>query len=91
LIVGAGSAGTLVARQLKYNKDSGLEPVAFIDDDKRKQHLDIMCLPVVGGIDSLAENVQKLGIDTIVIAIPSLNKKELNKIYKECLSTNATT
>ena len=91
LIVGAGSAGTLVARQLKYNKDSGLEPVAFIDDDKRKQNLDIMCLPVVGGIDSLAENVQKLGIDTIVIAIPSLNKKELNKIYKECLSTNATT
>lgn len=91
LIVGAGSAGTLVARQLKYNKDSGLEPVAFIDDDKRKQNLDIMCLPVVGGIDSLEENVRKLGIDTIVIAIPSLKKKELNKIYMECVSTNATT
>ena len=91
LIVGAGTAGTLVARQLKYNGDSGLQPVAFIDDDKRKQNLDIMCLPVVGGTDSLAENVKKLGIDTIVIAIPSLSKKELNEIYQKCVKTNAAT
>ncbi|MDQ0482530.1 polysaccharide biosynthesis protein [Guptibacillus hwajinpoensis] len=91
LIVGAGCAGTLVARQLKYNPDSGLQPVAFIDDDKRKQNLDIMCLPVVGGTDSLAENVKRLGIETIVIAIPSLNKRELNEIYQECIKTNATT
>ncbi|MBN8209769.1 polysaccharide biosynthesis protein [Bacillus sp. NTK071] len=91
LIVGAGCAGTLVARQLKYNHDSGLQPVAFIDDDKRKQNLDIMCLPVVGGTDSLAENVKRLGIETIVIAIPSLNKRELNEIYQECMKTNATT
>ncbi|MCA0987032.1 polysaccharide biosynthesis protein [Alkalihalobacillus algicola] len=91
LIVGAGCAGTLVARQLKYNQESGLQPVAFIDDDKRKQNLDIMCLPVVGGTDSLTENVEKLGIETIVIAIPSLSKKELHKIYQECNKTNATT
>ena len=91
LIVGAGSAGTLVARQLKYNQDNGLEPVAFIDDDKRKQNLDVMCLPVVGGINSLADNVRKYGIETIVIAIPSLNKRELNDIYTECIKTNATT
>ena len=52
IIIGAGSAGALVARQLKYNQHSGLDPVAFIDDDKRKQNLDVMCLPVVGGMVS---------------------------------------
>ena len=91
IIVGAGSAGALVARQLKSTQHSGLDPVAFIDDDKRKQNLDVMCLPVVGGMAKLAETVKQLGIETIIIAIPSLSKKQLNHIYQECRKTTATT
>ena len=42
LIVGAGSAGMMVARQLKMNNDAELLPVAFIDDDVKKHKLDIL-------------------------------------------------
>lgn len=91
LIIGAGSAGTLVARQLRQSGDCDLNPVAFIDDDLRKQKLNILSIPVVGGIESLQHHVENLNIEMIVIAIPSLNKPELNRIYEECKKTKVKT
>ncbi len=91
LIVGAGSAGTMVVRQLlKYN-DSDLSPVGFIDDDVRKQSLDVYGIPILGGIHLIEEKVKELDIENIIIAIPSLNKKELQKIFRECAKTEAKT
>jgi FlaA1/EpsC-like NDP-sugar epimerase len=91
LIIGAGSAGTLVARQLRQSSDCDLNPVAFIDDDMRKQKLNILSIPVVGGIESLQHHVENLNIEMIVIAIPSLSKPELNRIYEECKKTKVKT
>ncbi|MCD7034591.1 polysaccharide biosynthesis protein [Metabacillus sp. GX 13764] len=88
LIVGAGMTGTMVARQLLTNRHSKLLPVAFVDDDKKKQHLQIFGLPVDGGIDELQEVCRDLSVETIILAIPSLNKSELNNIYKKCEETN---
>lgn len=91
LIIGAGSAGTMVARQLLHNQDAEQIPVAFIDDDVNKQKLDILGLPVVGGIDCIAEATEDYRIDHIVIAIPSLSRRELNVIHRECARTKAKT
>ncbi|MFS1511163.1 nucleoside-diphosphate sugar epimerase/dehydratase [Chengkuizengella sp. SCS-71B] len=88
LIIGAGSAGTMVVRQLKNNKNSKLYPVAFIDDDSQKQQMEIMGVPVIGGVSKIKQTVAKYNITNIVIAIPSLNKKELNKIVQECMKSN---
>lgn len=91
LIIGAGSAGTMVVRQLLHNKDCDLIPVGFIDDNTRKHNLDIMGVPVLGGVESIVPSVVELKVDNIVIAIPSLRKRELNKIFHECAKTNAET
>ncbi|MGE8204555.1 polysaccharide biosynthesis protein [Heyndrickxia sp. NPDC080065] len=91
LIVGAGSAGIMVARQLKRSNDANLIPVGFIDDDKRKHSLDILGIPVLGGVGKIERTVKELDIDNIVIAIPSLSKKQLNTIFQECAKTNAKT
>ncbi|MFD2613959.1 polysaccharide biosynthesis protein [Paenibacillus gansuensis] len=91
LVIGAGSAGTMVARQLLGNRDSELRPVAFIDDNVRKQHLDILGIPVIGGVDRIEQAAAELQIDNIVIAIPSLRRKELNRIYQACAKTAAKT
>jgi FlaA1/EpsC-like NDP-sugar epimerase len=91
LIIGAGSAGTMVARQLLKKNDSSLVPVGFIDDDKKKHWLDIYGLPVFGGVKNLEEIVHKENIEQIVIAIPSLSKKELNTIFQECAKTKCET
>ncbi|MGE7120754.1 polysaccharide biosynthesis protein [Peribacillus sp. NPDC046944] len=91
LIVGAGSAGTMVARQLLKNNEVDLLPVAFIDDNSRKQKLDILGIPVVGGVSKIARKVEALNIEHIIIAIPSLKKQEMNRIFQECAKTNAKT
>lgn len=90
LVVGAGAAGTMVARQLLKN-DGDLVPVAFIDDNIRKQKLDILGIPVVGGVDRIEKAVAQYDIEHIIIAIPSLSKQELNTIFQECLKTKAKT
>src|SRR5690625_2965626 len=74
LIIGAGSAGTMVAREL-LKKESTLLPVAFIDDNVNKHHLDIMGIPIVGGVQDIMQVVKKLEITHIVISIPSSNKQ----------------
>ncbi|WP_261302571.1 polysaccharide biosynthesis protein [Paenibacillus andongensis] len=91
LIVGAGSAGMMVARQLIKNNDADLEPIAFIDDNVRIHNLDILGIPVVGGVDRMEMTVKELQIDNIIIAIPSLGKKDLNFIFQECAKTTAKT
>ncbi|MEE6451432.1 nucleoside-diphosphate sugar epimerase/dehydratase [Gottfriedia acidiceleris] len=91
LIIGAGAAGTMVVRQLLKNYDSELIPVAFIDDNVKKQNLHILGIPVVGGVNQIDHYVNKLDINNIIIAIPSLRKKELNKILQECTKTKAKT
>ncbi|PEU72433.1 hypothetical protein CN397_06025 [Priestia megaterium] len=91
LIVGAGAAGTMLVRQLLKNSESELQPVAFVDDDLAKQKLDIYGVPVVGTTEDIAAIVEKNDIKHIVLAIPSLGKIEVQKIYQECSKTNAKT
>src|SRR5690625_1861977 len=91
LIIGAGSAGTMVARQLLTNNERTFLPVAFIDDDEKKHNLDILGIPVIGGVKEVGRTVQELNIDNIVIAIPSLHKRKLNTIFQECVKTKVKT
>ncbi|KHE67633.1 nucleoside-diphosphate sugar epimerase/dehydratase [Halobacillus sp. BBL2006] len=91
LIIGAGSAGIMVVRQLQKSEDTDLCPVAFIDDSPVKQHLDILGVPVVGGVGEIEKHVDQLDIENIIIAIPSLNKDGIQQIFQECAKTNAKT
>jgi len=90
LIVGAGAAGTMVARQL-LRPESELKPVAFVDDDPAKHKLDILGLPVLGGTDRIERIAREKRIEHIVIAIPSLGKKAMKRIFEECAKTQAKT
>lgn len=91
LIVGAGSAGTMVVRQLQKNPVAELEPVAFVDDDPHKFKLQIYGLGVKGCTKDIPTLVESLQIENIVIAIPSLTKGEIRRIYEECAKTKVKT
>ncbi|CAG9620192.1 polysaccharide biosynthesis protein [Sutcliffiella rhizosphaerae] len=91
LIIGAGAAGSMVARQLLQNKEAELFPVAFVDDDEKKHKLQVYDIPVMGSVADIEKTVEKMKIDNIIIAIPSLGKKEINTIYQECVKTDAKT
>lgn len=81
----------MVVRQLLKRNDSELLPIAFIDDNRNKHHLDILGIPVIGSVSNITNIVSRLNIDHIIIAIPSLKKQELNTIFQECAKTDAKT
>ncbi|MCT4479240.1 polysaccharide biosynthesis protein [Peribacillus frigoritolerans] len=87
LIVGAGSAGTMITSRLLKSSNIDLVPVAFVDDDKAKLSLEIFNIPVVAATKDISQVVEQYKIEHIVIAIPSLKREEINSIFSECTKT----
>jgi FlaA1/EpsC-like NDP-sugar epimerase len=72
LVIGAGSAGRMIAEELSENgEEYNREVVAFLDDDPALLHKTILGKSVVGTSDDVQRFVRELSIDEIVIAIPS--------------------
>lgn len=87
IIIGAGSAGTMVARQLLRSYDSPLQPIAFIDDNKNRAGLEILGMPVLTDTSQLKEHVHQLNAEQIIIAIPSLDKTSSAVIQQRAVDT----
>ncbi|PKM13420.1 MAG: polysaccharide biosynthesis protein [Gammaproteobacteria bacterium HGW-Gammaproteobacteria-3] len=84
LIVGAGAAGVMLAKDLLGNKNSGYLPVAFVDDAVNIRQRDIRGLRVEGAIDKLPKLIDKLGIEVVLIAIPSATDVQMRRIVEIC-------
>jgi FlaA1/EpsC-like NDP-sugar epimerase len=85
LIVGAGEAGVLVARELKRHGDAlQMKLVGYLDDDPGKQKQIIQGLPVIGRVSSLPEIVAQRGVAEVVIAMPSAPYSTLQEIIGLC-------
>jgi len=88
LIVGAGEAGRLVARELARHPEVG-SAVGFADDDPRKRGMLIAGLPVLAGRSRLPEVVEARQIDQIIIAIPSASRQAVSEWVRLCVRTSA--
>jgi FlaA1/EpsC-like NDP-sugar epimerase len=84
LIIGAGDAGALVAREIQKNPQLNLELVCFLDDDKAKQKLQIHGVPVVGILDDLPRVITRRRIHEVVIAIPTAPGEVVRKVANYC-------
>ncbi|HRN49992.1 MAG TPA: nucleoside-diphosphate sugar epimerase/dehydratase [Anaerolineales bacterium] len=71
IILGAGDAGALVARELQKNQQLGLNPLAFLDDDPEKQGQRLHGIPVVGTLKDLPAQAAALRAEEVIMAIPS--------------------
>jgi FlaA1/EpsC-like NDP-sugar epimerase len=83
-IAGAGSAGTLVVRELQKNQQLGLTPVAFLDDDGSKVGKELYGIPVEGKLSDLPKVVQEKQIDEVIIAIPSAPGSVVRQVAEAC-------
>lgn len=82
LIVGAGRTGEALARRMR---DEGRhEPVGFLDDDRRLIGAKVRGVPVLGGIDALAQIVRETGADLVAIAIPALTSTRMQAVVAAC-------
>ena len=84
LIVGAGRAGEMLARDLLRDPQRSLEAVGFVDDNQRKQGADIHGIRVMGQCDQLPELVNRLEVDIVLLAIPSARSPQIRRIVEYC-------
>ena len=84
LIIGAGNAGAMIARDLLQNPSYNRRPVAFIDDDPTKQNVKIHGIPVIGTCNALEAAVSKVAPEEIIIALPSATPLQIKPILNQC-------
>jgi FlaA1/EpsC-like NDP-sugar epimerase len=85
LIVGAGDGGRLVLREIVRNRELGLAPVGFLDDDPRKRGLRIDGVSVRGDTQrDLPRILEEAEPDEVIIAIPSAPGSMRGRVVREC-------
>jgi FlaA1/EpsC-like NDP-sugar epimerase len=82
MIVGAGSAGSMLIKEFKNHTDMNMVPVVMIDDDKTKQGTIINGVPVISGRERIKELAKQYKIDEIVVAIPSASRSEIAELLR---------
>jgi FlaA1/EpsC-like NDP-sugar epimerase len=85
LIAGAGEGGRLVLREIMRNRELGLAPVGFLDDDPHKRSLRIDGVRVRGNTEGdLPRILDEAEPDEVIIAIPSAPGSTRGRIVREC-------
>ena len=87
MIIGAGSAGMVILREIKTTKAMAAKPCCFIDDNPNKWGRHMGGVPVAGGRDKILEAVRKYHIDQIMVAMPTASPKDKRDILNICKET----
>ena len=88
MIVGAGSAASLLIKELEYGPGAS-RIVCIIDDNPAKKGKYIHGFPIVGGRSDIPHMADKYDVDEIIIAIPSAPPTVTRDILSICQETNA--
>ena len=88
MIIGAGNGGQAVLREIKKGTHIKAVVPCFIDDNPNKWNRILDDVPIVGGRDTILENVEKYNIDRIIFAIPTIEAKEKKEILDICSKTS---
>ncbi|MFT5612203.1 MAG: FlaA1/EpsC-like NDP-sugar epimerase [Polaribacter sp.] len=84
VILGAGAAGEQLLRDLRRNHPNLYNIVAFLDDDAAKIGRQIHRVPIVASPDVLQDLIYRWDIDLVLIAVPSANEPQMQRLVTIC-------
>ncbi len=84
LVVGAGSGGQMVVRELRLNPNLGETAIGFIDDNTGMRGMRIQGITVLGTTDEIDTILDETEPDQVVIAIPSAPGTLRGKVVAAC-------
>ena len=84
LLIGAGSAGQTILRNIAGTADAKLKVCCIIDDNPSKHGCTLEGVPVVGGRDDILATVERYRIDEIFLAIPSIDAESKTQLLEIC-------
>ncbi|MBN1316036.1 MAG: polysaccharide biosynthesis protein, partial [Anaerolineales bacterium] len=91
LIIGAGNAGAMIAREMQANPHLGMVPVGYIDDDRWKSGVLIHGIHVLGTREQIPELVKDYGISEVIIAMPRVSGSVVREILDICMQVGVPT
>lgn len=91
LLVGAGSAGVQVARELSARPDMGLTAIGFLDDDGMKRGLEFHGVRVLGTTNELSTAVREHQIAEVIITIAHASAAQVRRIVALCDEAQVST
>lgn len=89
LIIGAGSLGVTLARDITMNDELNYYILGFIDDDKEKKHALIHGIEVLGSSNDLEAICERLEPDELIFAISAAPAVERKRVLNICAATNS--
>lgn len=89
MLVGAGSAASILIQETQRESNSERNIVCIVDDNKNKKGKYLRNVPIVGTREDIPSMVQRYKIDEIIIAIPSATGEDIKGILEFCHETNA--
>ena len=87
MLIGAGSSGQLILKDMSRASEIEDKVVCIIDDDKNKWNRYLNGIPIVGGRDEILSATQKYSIDEIFLAIPKASVQQKRDILAVCNET----
>jgi FlaA1/EpsC-like NDP-sugar epimerase len=84
LIVGAGSTGEKILREIIENPEISYDIIGFLDDDPSKSGRALHGVKILGGVDLLGKVVRKKHVDEVLIAMPSASGSVIRRVVEGC-------
>lgn len=84
VLIGAGDAGNMMARELRQRPDLGLNIAGFVDDDPMKRWTAIQGFKVLGTTSELPEIAPEHRIAEAIITIANASSKDIRRIKEAC-------
>ncbi|MCU1280273.1 MAG: glycosyl transferase [bacterium] len=84
LIYGAGDGGELLLRELIQNRQLGLNPIGFVDDDPQKEGRVIHGIRVLGPLSRLGELADRENVDEVVVSTAKLASERSEMLDVVC-------
>lgn len=88
LVIGAGTAGESILRELKRKTYKDYLPIGLIDDDPGKLGVEIQGIRVLGNIAHIEEIVKQKAVELILIAIPTASAAQMRRVVDLCEKTH---
>jgi FlaA1/EpsC-like NDP-sugar epimerase len=83
VIVGAGSSGAALLRDIQGRRGIGVEVVCFVDDDRRKIGGTLHGKPVVGPVRKISGWVRELDIQKVIFAMPKAKPAVIRSLVEK--------
>jgi FlaA1/EpsC-like NDP-sugar epimerase len=90
LVVGAGSAGSMMLKDLLHSPSLGLFPVGVVDDDRRKVGRRLHGIPVLGTLASIPRVADRYQVSAVLLAIPSATDDLVRDVAAMCERAHIT-